>query len=322
MENENVQILLQAEDLPVAVYSIAGPTGSRKSFLLNLLLGHLKKTELLRSWFSYQNGFEPVTAGIDMLNKPIICDLGGLQGKVAIFLMDTQGLFDLHTSKADGTVIAALTLLMSSCVIFNVKSEINSTHLQWVHEFTKFAKELKESGGRKSPFQDLLFLIRDWTRSDTYGFNGGRKYPDYMVPSYNHGRSEEHRLVQEDMKATFDNISCSVLSYPGNSVARMSDTSECRLIDVDEKFSSQVEELCEKIVSPQDPVLKMIDGQQATGRDLYQYVEVHSKTLDKDFLGKVKIFIEVNIEIVAQKCRKGFFKVFTTFIKVINQLST
>ncbi|XP_076801894.1 atlastin-2-like [Clavelina lepadiformis] len=309
------KILLQAEDLPVVVDSIVGPTGSGKSFLLNLLLGHLKKTQLLRSWFSYKNGFEPVTTGIDMLNKPIICDLGGLQGKVAIFLMDTQGLFDLHTSKADGTVIAALTLLMSSCVIFNVKSEINSAHLQWVHDLTKFAKELKESGGRKSPFQDLLFLVRDWSRSETYGFNGGRKYLDYMVPSCNHGRAEEHRLVQEDMKATFDNISCSVLSYPGNNVARMSDTSQCRLIDVDEKFSSQVEELCEKMFSPQGLVLKMIGGQQATGRDLYQYVEGHSKTLDEDFLGKVKSFIEVDIEIVAQKCRKWFISNLTNSVK-------
>ncbi|XP_076803645.1 uncharacterized protein LOC143447433 isoform X2 [Clavelina lepadiformis] len=250
-----------------------------------------------------------------MLNKPIICDLGGLQGKVAIFLMDTQGLFDLHTSEADGTVIAALTLLMSSCVIFNVKSEINSTHLQWVHKFTKFAKELKESGGRKSPFQELLFLIRDWLRSDKYGFNGGRKYLDYLIPSCNYGRAEEHRLVQEDTKATFDNISCSVMRYPGNNVARMSDTSKCRLKDVGENFSSQVEEICEKIFSPQGLVLKMIDGQQTTGRDLYQYVEVHSKTLDEDFLGKVKSFIELEIEIVVQKYQEWFISNFTNSVK-------
>ncbi|CAK8694068.1 unnamed protein product [Clavelina lepadiformis] len=59
----------------------------------------------------------------------------------------------------------------------------------------------------------------------------------------------------------------------------------------------------------------MIGGQQATGRDLYQYVESHSKTLDEDFLGKVKSFIEVDIEIVAQKCKTWFISNLTNSVK-------
>ena len=61
-----------------------------------------------------------------------MCD-ATLSLKVALFLMDTQGLFDLMASAEKITVIGTLSFLMSSLQCFNVKEVIHCTHLEYIY---------------------------------------------------------------------------------------------------------------------------------------------------------------------------------------------
>ena len=52
--------------------------------------------------------------------------------QVALFLMDTQGLFDLTASTEKMTTIGTLSFLMSSLQCFNVKEQIHRVHLEHI----------------------------------------------------------------------------------------------------------------------------------------------------------------------------------------------
>ena len=50
--------------------------------------------------------------------------------QVALFLMDTQGAFDHKSSIKESSILFALSLLLSSYQFFNLKTSIDSLHLQ------------------------------------------------------------------------------------------------------------------------------------------------------------------------------------------------
>lgn len=52
--------------------------------------------------------------------------------RLAIVLMDTQGLFDHKTTNKNGTRIFSLTTLMSSMQIFNIFDQIQHDHLEYL----------------------------------------------------------------------------------------------------------------------------------------------------------------------------------------------
>ena len=62
---------------------------------------------------------------------------------MAVFLMDTQGLFDNITSKKNETILGMLSFLLSSMQIFNVKHNIESIHKD--HIYVSFMKFLNNS---------------------------------------------------------------------------------------------------------------------------------------------------------------------------------
>ena len=84
--------------------------------------------------------------------------------KIAIVVMDTQGLFDNETSPMDNSRIFALGTLISSIQVLNLSGVVQEDQLQYLQFATEFAKFAADDshGTAGKPFQNLLFLIRDW----------------------------------------------------------------------------------------------------------------------------------------------------------------
>lgn len=87
--------------------------------------------------------------------------------KVAIVLMDTQGLFDQETSPTENSRIFALGTLISSVQVLNLTGIIQEDHLQYLHYASEFAKlaaqdmdEKVDSKEDLKVFQNMMFLIR------------------------------------------------------------------------------------------------------------------------------------------------------------------
>lgn len=99
--------------------------------------------------------------------------------QAAILLMDTQGAFDSHSTVRDCATVFALSTLLSSVQLFNIMQDIHENDLQHLQMFTEYGRlAMEESESR--PFQNLLFLVRDWQHPDDfpYGLGGGKRLLD------------------------------------------------------------------------------------------------------------------------------------------------
>ena len=106
--------------------------------------------------FKWRAGNDRQTLGIWLWNKPFILPLPGSSGeeKVAVLLMDTQGLFDTLTNTALTAQIFGLSTLISSYQVYNVKERVSEKVLDSVSTFSAYARtaaDLKEAPAPRPP---------------------------------------------------------------------------------------------------------------------------------------------------------------------------
>jgi len=114
--------------------------------------------------FSWRSGSDRDTTGIVMWNDVFLHTVERTGEKVALIVMDTQGLFDNQSSPMDNSKIFALGTLISSIQVLNLSGVIQEDQLQYLQFATEFAKYAASSsqGMNTKCFQNLMFLIRDW----------------------------------------------------------------------------------------------------------------------------------------------------------------
>lgn len=105
----------------------------------------------VRAGFKWRAGKERTTTGIWLWSRAFIRTLpprpdgsggGGKRERVALLLMDTQGLWDTHTAQNLTTAIFALSTLISSHVIYNLTGRIQEDALQNLALFSQFGKRV------------------------------------------------------------------------------------------------------------------------------------------------------------------------------------
>lgn len=98
--------------------------------------------------------------------------------EVVVLLVDTQGVFDLGTSVNECTSIFALSVLLSSIQIFNIKGNFHGDDISNLQLFAEYGRLVAaNSQSSQKPFQDLIFLVRDWAypSNKPYGKEGGSR---------------------------------------------------------------------------------------------------------------------------------------------------
>lgn len=179
----------EVKENPVQIVSIAGAFRKGKSFLLGFFLKYLQMDTQLQEcdWlsendkiegFEWRGGSERVTSGIQIWSKPFVCQ-NKFGEKVAVLLMDTQGVFDNESTVQDCASIFALSNLISSVQIYNLMQQLQEDDLQHLEFFTEFGKLVSEQADETGVTNSrLIFLIRDWgcPYEYSYGKDGGEAY--------------------------------------------------------------------------------------------------------------------------------------------------
>lgn len=83
------------------------------------------------SGFSFKAGSTRDTTGMIFWSDVFLHD-DEFKGKIAIVVMDTQGLFDSKTPPADNTKIFALGTLISSIQMYNLNGVVQEDQLQYL----------------------------------------------------------------------------------------------------------------------------------------------------------------------------------------------
>ncbi|XP_064411913.1 atlastin-2 isoform X1 [Latimeria chalumnae] len=298
------QILLQEHirDLNVVVVSVAGAFRKGKSFLLDFMLRYMYSKSL--SWlgrtdepltgFTWRGGCERETTGIQIWSEVFVVEKPN-GTKVAVLLMDTQGAFDSQSTIKDCATVFALSTMTSSVQVYNLSQNIQEDDLQHLQLFTEYGRLAMEEIYQK-PFQTLTFLIRDWSYpyEHAYGLEGGRKFLEKRL-QVKLTQHEELQNVRKHIHSCFKKISCFLLPHPGLKVAT-NPSFDGRLIDIDDEFKKELQNLVPFLLAPENLVEKEISGSTVTSRDLVEYFKAYIKIYQGEELPHPKSMLQATAE--------------------------
>jgi len=249
--------------------------------------------------FSWRSGTKRDTTGIIMWSDVFLHTIDRNGEKIAIFVMDTQGLFDNDSTPTDNSRIFALGTLVSSIQVLNLMNRIQEDQLQYLQfatEFTKFTA-LKEDVLNEKPFQNLTFLIRDWNNDEDYNFGieGGSRYFEEEVLKITQTQMPELRSVRESIKNSFEHIGCCLLPHPGNIVARRKHY-DGKWSEMEVEFEHELKKIIEYLLLPENMILKKINAQELTGKELRTYIDQYFKLFQSDDIPQTMTIYEMTVE--------------------------
>jgi Guanylate-binding protein, N-terminal domain len=263
--------------------------------------------------FEWKAGTQRVTSGLILWSDVFLYD-DPKGDKIAIYLMDTQGLFDHKSSSTDNSRIFSLSTMISSIQILNLLNIIQENQLQYLQFATEYAR-YASADEEKSPFQNLLILIRDWNSPEEYkyGLRGGNAYLNSFLEIHDY-QTRDLQSVRRYLRSSFEKIDCFLMPHPGRSVARDS-TYDGRWSEIDEDFVNGMQDLFKHLFAPNKLKLKQINGVPVKPADLLifisSYVEnfkndsmpeatnIYEQTLDKQFRILMGKSVDIYVNAVA-----------------------
>ena len=310
-EDALASILLseKCKDRPVSVVSIAGDFRKGKSFLLNFLLRYmsskgyksstwLQDRDLPLKGFSWRGGADRDTTGILMWSEPFVVPLDNRRGgpkEAAVLLMDTQGAFDSEYTVKDSATVFALSTMTSSIQVFNVLHNLQEDNLQVLQTFTEYGRLAMEESD-ETPFQNLIFLVRDWSFAYEHEFGqvGGEQLLEKKL-IINDRQPLQLQRVRKHIRSCFNKISCFLMPHPGKTVAT-NPKFDGRISAIDEDFLEQLQVFVPILLSPKNLVVKQIGGSDVTGRQLLEYFKVYINIFKGETMPEPKSMLEATAE--------------------------
>lgn len=218
--------------------------------------------------FEWRGGSQRVTTGILMWSDVFTWDYNNGE-KIAIILLDTQGIFDIGSTVLDCTKIFALSTMLSSVQCYNLFHNIQEDDLQYLNLFTEYGR-LALEGSNQKPFQRLQFIVRDWSYpyEAEYGSIGGQKILQQRMSSQ---LATEANNLRTQIDSCFSEINCFLLPHPGSSVCEQD--FDGRLSSISDKFKICLKTLVPMLFAPENLIVKQVHGVKLRAQDLEQYLK-------------------------------------------------
>lgn len=135
--------------------------------------------------FHFCSGSKPDTKGIWMWSEIFTYDRDDGE-KIAIILLDTQGIFDNESSMKECTAIFAISMMLSTM----------------------------NSSPDEKPFQKFVFVVRDWPYSYENGYGYSQAVTDYELAETK-SQSDDMRHLRTRIRSTIDVIQTFLMPFPG-----------------------------------------------------------------------------------------------------------
>lgn len=221
--------------------------------------------------FKSRGGRKPETTGIWMWSEIFTYDRDNGE-KLAIILLDTQGIFDNRSSTKDCTTTFAISMMLASVQCYNVMQNIQEDDLQHLELFTEYGRLALQQTYEK-PFQKLLFIVRDWPYAGEYEYGVGQGLVDELMAETLDQTQEMHHL-RKRIKSSFDKIEAFLLPYPGAAIANGKNT-DGDLRRIDPEFIAYLKKLVPSLCAPENLIVKKISGQKVRAHDLVVFLQTY-----------------------------------------------
>lgn len=244
----------------------------------------------MNNGFEWQSGQKRKTIGIWMWSEIFTHDFEN-GDKVAIILLDTQGMFDDKTNLKACSSIFALSMMLSSVQCYNIMRNIQEDHLQHLELFTEYGRlALKQSN--EKPFQKLIFLVRDWPNAFETGFGYYELKGTSGIFAGNDDQSADMREMRKRIAESFDKIGIFLMPSPGSVVAQGNGFTG-DLQQIDPEFMSYVKELVAVLFAPENLTIKQINGQRVRASDFVVYMQTYLEIFNGDTLPELDTIMKV-----------------------------
>ena len=230
------------------------------------------------------------SAGILMWSEPLPVTLPSGEEAVVV-LMDTQGAADDQKHKSQA--VFALSALLSSLLIFNIMDSLSDDDLECIQPLLEYGQMVLEETSTSS-FQKLLFLVRDWSKTDefTLGADGG----DRLVTKFlQRGRGKKFADVRDHIGDCFGDINGFLLPSPGQQVVGKP-IIDIGSNDMEQSFVAGLKELMPRILAPENLNVKKIAGSLVTAGDLYNLFTCFASLFSSDELPKPDALMQATTE--------------------------
>lgn len=305
VKDELGRILLadHVKDKPIVVVSIAGAFRMGKSFLMDFFLRYMR-SGCHRDWlgdpntplegFSWRGGSELDTTGIVLWDEIFLVTTTEGQ-QLAVLFMDTQGSFDCESTVKDGATIFALSTMTSSVLVYNLSQNIQEDDLQHLQFCTDYGM-LAQQCTRETPFQKLLFLVRDWSYlcDASYGSEGGRSILDRRLQTSD-SQHQELKQLRQHIRSCFTEIDCFLMPHPGSTVTTVQ-TFDGRLTHIEDSFKKCLKDLVPSLLAPDNLLVKEINGQKVSYQDWMNYFLAYVNAFKEGKLPEPRSLLEVTAE--------------------------
>lgn len=300
---ERILLDKRVRDKKVIVISVAGAYRKGKSFLLDFFLRCLN-SKSGSDWlgdanqplkgFPWRGGSERNTTGILMWSEPFIITLPSGE-QACVLLMDTQGAFDSQSTVKDCATVFALSTMLSSVQVYNIMSNIQEDDLQHLQLFTEYGRLAMEAS-RTKPFQHLHFMVRDWPfpYQYQYGSEGGEQLLEKRL-QINEVQHTELQQLRTHLRGCFEKIGCFLMPHPGLTVASHPHF-DGKLADIEDDFKIHVRDFVGSVLSPDNLIVKEINGSPITGRELVEYFKAYVKVYQGNELPEPKTMLQATAE--------------------------
>ncbi|XP_072405021.1 RING finger protein 112-like isoform X4 [Chiloscyllium punctatum] len=299
------------KDGPVCLISIIGEERKGKSFLLNYFLRRLchqecndkgwmgKSNEVLKG-FEYRPGIHTITKGVFIWSEPFLIDTE--RGKMAVFLVDTEGCDGHERSKGLSVQLSALSMLLSSYMIFNVASKINRTDLEYLEMFLDMAEKVGEVLDL-DPVQHLDILVRDWECSENYGKDSGKEYLLETEKKIQNLDSKYCRCLLKQLSK----CECFLLPNPGESIRKS--TTGCWK-DMREDFRNSLDDYLSSVLRSLPTGARTDNrGSVVSGLQVFERMQLFTKTIEtysQDITTPLQMVNAIQAMKLREKIRKDF----------------
>ncbi|CAI9565987.1 unnamed protein product [Staurois parvus] len=235
-------------DAEVSEYSLClicviGETRRGKSTLLNYIMRALHCLERHQpvslgqdeeplSGFEWRNDTDGVTKGIWIWSKPFILERN--EEKMAVYVLDTEGSLDIEGDPETCLKLSALSMLLSSYLIFNVNACLKTTELDYLGMYLHVSELTGESFSLQH-LQHLDVLVRDWQDPDNCGREAARTYLQKKSEKLREQKSSEYQRVLDTLRSS--SVSGFLFPHPGKRFLR---ASQGTLSDMDEDFRNHL----------------------------------------------------------------------------------
>ncbi|XP_053326505.1 RING finger protein 112-like [Spea bombifrons] len=269
-------------DCPAVLLSVIGEKRRGKSFLMNYIIRALRSQERGEEFtmgsdedplhgFDWRTGADSITQGLWMWSRPFI--LSHKETKIAVYVMDTEGSLDLVGDRETCVKLCALSMRLTSHLIFNVASSLKETEMDCMETYMHMGEEY-----RPRQLQCLDILIRDWHGTDS-GRGAARGYIAGVIEKLEKQRIYPKVLLGLKSRDT----RCFLLPHPGKRI-----TAEGRgaLADMDADFRRELRSYVGTVVERiRGRIGADAQGEEVLSRDLVPRLQEFVELLNQQKFG-------------------------------------